>query len=166
MPNAGFSPTIVTGSGTGSHRIDLALGVFTELQVGSYVFMDCQYLNCDIVDGPAPPFEISLAVDLRVVSVNRAALVTVDAGFKSLSTDGGKPSVLRGAPAEAMFAFMGDEHGALIAPGIGEKSRPRDAVSLVVPHCDPTVSLYDSYHVVPADTLVKIWPVGARGRAR
>ena len=113
-----------------------------------------------------PPFETSLAVDARVVSANHAALVTLDAGFKSLSTDGGKPSVLRGAPDTAMFAFMGDEHGALIAPAIGATLRPGDAVSLVVPHCDPTVNLYDFYHVVAGDTLVDIWPVSARGRAR
>ena len=166
LTNAGFAPPIVTGSGTGTHHIDLALGVFTELQAGSYVFMDRQYLDCDLADGPIPPFETSLAVDARVVSANHAALVTVDAGFKSLSTDGGKPSVLRGAPVDAMFAFMGDEHGALISPEIGGSLRPGDAVSLVVPHCDPTVNLYDFYHLVRAETLVEIWPVGARGRAR
>ncbi|HEU0043507.1 DSD1 family PLP-dependent enzyme [Sphingomonas sp.] len=166
LTEAGFAPTIVTGSGTGTHRIDLELGIFTELQAGSYVFMDRQYLDCDLAGDAIAPFETSLAVDTRVVSANHAALVTLDAGFKSLSTDGGKPSVLRGAPAEATFAFMGDEHGALVAPGIGETLRPGDAVSLVVPHCDPTVNLYDFYHLVRADTLVDIWPVSARGRAR
>lgn len=165
LADAGFAPDIVTGSGTGSHRIDLDLGVFTELQAGSYVFMDRQYLDCDLADDPTP-FEISLVVDARVVSANHAALVTIDAGFKSLSTDGGKPGILSGAPAETLFAFMGDEHGALIAPGIGETLRPGDAVSLIVPHCDPTVNLYDHYHIVRGDTLVDIWPVSARGRAR
>ena len=37
---AGLPPAIVTGGGTGTHPIDAELGVFTELQVGSYVFMD------------------------------------------------------------------------------------------------------------------------------
>ncbi|NBU28189.1 MAG: DSD1 family PLP-dependent enzyme, partial [Caulobacteraceae bacterium] len=35
---AGGAPEIVTGGGTGTHRIDADLGLFTELQVGSYVF--------------------------------------------------------------------------------------------------------------------------------
>ena len=166
LTEAGFAPGIVTGSGTGTHRIDLELGVFTELQAGSYVFMDRQYLDCDLTGEAAAPFETSLAVDARVVSANHVALVTLDAGFKSLSTDGGKPSVLDGAPVEAVFAFMGDEHGALVGPGIGEGLRPGDVVSLVVPHCDPTVNLYDHYHVVRDGTLVEIWPVSARGRAR
>lgn len=166
LAGAGFAPEIVTGSGTGSHVIDLELGVFTELQAGSYVFMDRQYLDCDLVDAPAAPFEPALLVDARVVSANHAALVTIDAGFKSLSTDGGPASVHRGAAATTHFAFMGDEHAALIGPGIGDRLSAGDPVSLIVPHCDPTVNLYDFYHVVSGETLVDLWPVDARGRAR
>lgn len=163
---AGFAPGLVTGSGTGTHRIDLELGVFTELQAGSYVFMDKQYLDCDIAGGGEVPFEVSLSVDARVVSANHGGLVTIDSGYKSLSTDGGVAVVQRGAPESAFFAFMGDEHAALIAPGIGNELQPGDPVSLTVPHCDPTVNLYDFYHVVAGDTLVDIWPVSARGAAR
>ncbi|MGQ3290387.1 DSD1 family PLP-dependent enzyme [Sphingopyxis sp.] len=166
LTEAGFAPAIITGSGTGTHRIDLELGVFTELQAGSYVFMDKQYLDCDIADGAEPPFEVSLSVDARVVSANHSGLVTIDAGYKSLSTDGGVAVVQRGAPETAFFAFMGDEHAALIAPEIGNALAPGDPVSLTVPHCDPTVNLYDFYHIVAGDTLVDIWPVSARGRAR
>jgi D-serine deaminase-like pyridoxal phosphate-dependent protein len=167
LADAGFAPPIVTGSGTGTHRIDLELGVFTELQAGSYVFMDKQYGDCDLTgeDGE-PPFEVALAVDARVVSANHSGLVTIDAGYKSLSTDGGVAVVQRGAPETAFFAFMGDEHAALIAPDIGTQLAPGDPVSLTVPHCDPTVNLYDNYHIVAGDTLVDIWPVSARGRAR
>jgi D-serine deaminase-like pyridoxal phosphate-dependent protein len=166
LTDAGYQPAIVTGAGTGTHRIDLELGVFTELQAGSYVFMDKQYLDCDLAGSPEAPFETSLAVDARVVSANHAALVTIDAGFKSLSTDGGAAQVQRGAAPETGFMFMGDEHAALIGPDIGTKLRPGDPVSLTVPHCDPTVNLYDFYHVVRSDTLVEMWPVSARGRAR
>ena len=165
LGEAGFRPLIVSGGGTGSHAIDLALGVFTELQAGSYVFMDRQYLDCDLTDAE-PPFETALTVDARVVSANHDGLVTIDAGFKSLSTDGGRATVLRGAPADTGFAFMGDEHAALIGAGIGSRLRPGDAVTLIVPHCDPTVNLYDHFHVVQGDTLAAIWPVDARGRAR
>src|SRR3546814_7528110 len=79
---------------------------------------------------------------------------------------GGVAVVQRGAPETAFFAFMGDEHAALIAPEIGQELQPGDPVSLTVPHCDPTVNLYDFYHVVSGDTLIDIWPVSARGRAR
>jgi D-serine deaminase-like pyridoxal phosphate-dependent protein len=163
---AGYPPEIVSGSGTGTHHIDLELGVFTELQVGSYALMDKQYLDCDLTGDGSSPFAPSLGVDARVVSANHAALVTIDAGFKSLSTDGGVATVTRGAPPETMFAFMGDEHAALMGADIGTRLQPGDPVSLTVPHCDPTVNLYDYYHVVQGDTLVAMWPVSARGRAR
>ena len=166
LSEAGFPAEIVTGSGTGTHAIDLALGVFTELQTGSYIFMDVQYLDCDLDGSGKVPFETSLAVDTRVVSANHSALVTIDAGFKSLSTDGGTARISKGAPPDTVFAFMGDEHGALVGPDIGTRLRPGDLVSLMVPHCDPTVNLYDHYHVVQGETLVDIWPVSARGRAR
>jgi len=38
-----------------------------------------------------------------------------------------------------------------------------NAFECVVPHCDPTVNLYDHFHCVRGDDLVDLWPVGARG---
>ncbi|MGR4863838.1 DSD1 family PLP-dependent enzyme [Caulobacter sp. LARHSG274] len=165
---AGAPPPIVSGSGTGSHRIDAELGIFTELQVGSYVFMDGQYLACDIAGAgaEASPYEASLFIDARVVSANTPGMATIDAGFKAMSTDAEPPQVLAGAPEGSRYFFMGDEHGAVLppsgeaAPGLG------DRVVLGAPHCDPTVNLYDTYHVVEGGTLVALWPVSARGRSR
>ncbi len=164
LRNAGFAPEVITGGGTGTHRIDAELGVLTELQTGSYVFMDKQYIDCDLDGHSGKPFETSLFVDAHVISANSASMATIDAGFKALSTDGGLPVVKAGAPEAAMFVFMGDEHGALIAPD--HTFRIGDHVSLAVPHCDPTVNLYDAYHVVRDGTLIDIWPVSARGRSR
>ncbi len=48
LAEAGGAPEIVTGGGTGTHRIDVGLGIFTELQVGSYIFMDDEYRACDL----------------------------------------------------------------------------------------------------------------------
>jgi 3-hydroxy-D-aspartate aldolase len=166
LTEAGGPPQIITGGGTGTHRIDAELDLFTELQVGSYIFMDSQYLACDLTgDGQPCPFETSLMVDARVVSANGPGMVTLDAGFKALSTDGDKPQVLAGAHVAAKYVFMGDEHGALIlAPG--DQLELAEVVTLGVPHCDPTVNLYDTYHVVQGDTLRALWPVAARGRSR
>ncbi len=163
---SGGKPDIVTGGGTGTHRIDVELNLFTELQVGSYVFMDGQYLACDLVgEGAAPPFETSLMIDARVVSANTPGLATLDAGFKAFATDADDPLVLAGAPEGATYRFMGDEHGLLILPN--KESLPlAHRVTLGAPHCDPTVNLYDTYHVVQGDTLRALWPVSARGRSR
>ena len=157
---------VITGGGTGTHRIDADLGLFNELQVGSYVFMDRQYNECDLTGAgtSAQPYETSLQIDARVVSANTPGLATIDAGFKAMATDGGPPTVLSGAPAGAPYHFMGDEHGLVV---VGEtKLAIGDIVTLAVPHCDPTVNLYDFFHIVRGDTLVDIWPVQGRGRSR
>jgi D-serine deaminase-like pyridoxal phosphate-dependent protein len=163
---AGLKPAIITGGGTGTHAIDAALGVFTELQVGSYVFMDHQYNICDLRGEGGIPFEQALQIDARVVSANTPGMVTIDSGLKSMSTEAGPPPILTGAPEGTTFRFAGDEHARLIfadgvaGPGLGA------SVTLVPPHCDPTVNHYDAYHVVKDHTLVDIWPIAARGRSR
>jgi len=165
LSEAGLAPGVVTGGGTGTHRVDATLGAFTELQVGSYVFMDRQYNDCDLTGGGPAPFETSLMVDARVISASHPFLVTVDAGFKAFATDGGPPPILAGAAAGATYRFMGDEQGCVIPPAGEAPPRLGEIVSFAAPHCDPTVNLYDAYHLVRGDTLVDIWPIEARGRS-
>lgn len=163
LKEAGHSLAIISGGGTGTHQIDAELGLFTELQVGSYIFMDNEYGECELFDD-AENFEPALFVDAGIVSCNTAGMATVDAGFKALSTDGGTPVVTSGAPEGAAYIFMGDEHGGILAADHQFDHAAR--VTLQVPHCDPTVNLHDAYHLVDGDTLVDIWPVTARGRSR
>jgi 3-hydroxy-D-aspartate aldolase len=163
--NGGPSP-IVTGSGTGTHHIDAQLGLLTEWQVGSYVFMDRQYAECDLANDKEQAYEYSLFIDARVVSANTRGIATVDAGYKAMATDGGPPVVMSGAPQGSNYIFMGDEHGLIIDPTQKHVWSIGDMVRLAVPHCDPTVNLYDAYHVVSGDTLQDVWPVSARGRSR
>ena len=158
----GLPLDIVTGVGTGTYDLDSDDGVFTEMQTGSYIFMDVDYFQA-LEDGlNAPPFEPSLLVQTSVVSANAEHWVTVDGGFKCFATDGPKPVIHAGADRAGRYEFFGDEHGRLLFAG----SRPLlgDRVEFVVPHCDPTVNLHDTYHVVDGDTLVALWPVAARGR--
>ena len=162
----GGASTIITGSGTGTHHIDAQLGLLTEWQVGSYVFMDRQYAECDLVGDQEQAFEYSLFIDARVVSANTRGIATIDAGYKAMATDGGPPVVLSGAPQGSNYIFMGDEHGLIVDPTQKQLWSIGDMVRLAVPHCDPTVNLYDAYHVVTGDTLQDVWPVSARGRSR
>jgi D-serine deaminase-like pyridoxal phosphate-dependent protein len=163
---AGLKPGIVTGSGTGTHYIDAKLGVFTELQVGSYIFMDHDYNVCDLRGMDRPTFEQALQIDARVVSANTPGMATVDAGLKAMATEKGPPMILKGAVDGSTTRFMGDEHLAVIAPQGKTAPALGEQVVLTPPHCDPTVNLYEAYHVVKGDTLVEIWPVTARGRSR
>jgi D-serine deaminase-like pyridoxal phosphate-dependent protein len=162
----GSAPALVTGCGTGTHYIDASLGVFNEWQVGSYIFMDRQYAECDLANRPAVPYEYSLFVEATVVSANTPGMATIDSGIKALSTDGGLPVIVSGAPPGATYRFMGDEHGAIVDPSGRHAWSIGDRVRLAVPHCDPTVNLYDAYHVVSGETLIDLWQVSARGRSR
>lgn len=165
----GLNFDIVTGAGTGTHDLDSQENAFTELQAGSYVFMDAEYSRV-LADGDRPsPFETSLFVQTAVVSTNAADWVTVDGGTKCFSTDSGVPLVAKGADAASRYAFFGDEHGKLMPPTGSQGSQVQKPalgarVEFVTPHCDPTVNLHDAYHVVEGGTLVAIWPVDARGR--
>jgi D-serine deaminase-like pyridoxal phosphate-dependent protein len=163
LAHVGLPPMVVTGGGTGSHAIDAELGVLTELQVGSYAFMDREYGDCDLDGGGRAPFATALMVDARVISANMTGMATIDAGLKAFAADAGEPPVLAGAPEGSRYFFMGDEHGAIAGPAGAPVLGAR--VTLAAPHCDPTVNLYDAYHVVRGDTLVDIWPVTARGRS-
>src|SRR5215470_2792508 len=166
---AGLAMPLVTGSGTGTHDFDAEAEIFTELQAGSYIFMDVEYIRA-LTDGRnALPFETSLFLQTAVVSIASAKVpggyVTTDAGLKCFATEGPQPEVMSGGPPGATYAYAGDEHGRLFfaretdpGPVLGER------IELVTPHCDPTVNLHDFYHLVRGTTLVDIWPVDARGK--
>ncbi|HET6518537.1 MAG TPA: DSD1 family PLP-dependent enzyme [Geminicoccaceae bacterium] len=163
----GLRPGIVTGVGTGTYAPDSEDDTFTELQTGSYVFMDVDYWNAMARDPGPVPFETALFVQVAVISTNAEGWVTTDGGFKVFATDGPKPEIAAGAPAGSRYIYMGDEHGGVLPPeGAAAAERPAlgARIECVTPHCDPTVNLHDVYHVVRGDTLVDIWPVDARGR--
>jgi D-serine deaminase-like pyridoxal phosphate-dependent protein len=163
--SAGLATEILTGGGTGTFDIDPEARVLTELQAGSYVFMDRQYQEVRLANGAEWPFRPSLFVVARVVSAHHDGHVTIDAGFKAVATDAGLPVVAAGAPKDASYFFFGDEQGGIaLAPNAGERPRAGDIVRLLVPHCDPTVNLYDALHVFEAGRLAEIWPIEARGR--
>jgi len=165
IAKAGHAPKIISGGGTGTFDIDPDAHVLTELQVGSYVFMDKQYNDVWEKPGDRVPFDTSLFVQTTVISANRPGLATTDAGFKSFATDAGPPLLSAGAPDGAVYFFFGDEQGGVTYSRDGRLLQPGDVLRCVVPHCDPTVNLYDRYHVVRGDTLEAIWPVDARGRS-
>ena len=157
---AGFAPGIVSGGGTGSHRIDAATGLFTEIQPGSYLFMDSCYSAISISENDNP-FIPSLFVAASVVSANKPGRVVVNAGWKAFAADSGKPVALRGGPSGASFHFMGDEHGALDFEG-GNGPALGSTIEFLTSHCDPTVNLYGVFHVVRGDEVIDIWPIQAR----
>lgn len=161
----GLACPIVTGGGTGTFDLDPDAGVLTDLQAGSYLFMDGQYDDVWETGGERAPFRTSLFVQATVISANLRGLATTDAGLKAFATDAGLPRIIGGAPDGTRYLFRGDEQGGLEFSA-GNALEIGAAITCAVPHCDPTVNLYDHYHVVRGDTVVDIWPIDARGRSQ
>ena len=155
---------IVTGGGTGTYDIDPEAGVFTDLQVGSFIFMDVQYNQIQRRDGTPGPFRTSLFVQSTVICANIAGAVTTDGGVKAFAMDGPVPEITDGAPDGARYDFSGDEHGRIVLPEGANGPEVGAVVTCVTPHCDPNVNLYDLYHCVRGDRLEAIWRIEARGR--
>ena len=80
----GIECPAVTGAGTGTFEFESASGVYTELQCGSYIFMDADYgRNLDRDGAPTKAFEPSLFVWATVMSRPTEDRATVGAGLPS-----------------------------------------------------------------------------------
>ncbi len=156
----GIDCDVVTGAGTGTYPLEAASGVYTELQPGSYIFMDADYgRNLDADGKPVHEFQQSLFVLATVMSRPSPERAVVDAGLKALSVDSGLPLV---AETGAEYLGASDEHGVL---RVADQSRFSlgDKIRLVPGHCDPTVNLYDWIVGYRDDDVECVWPIVARG---
>ena len=162
LTDRGLAPGIVTGAGTGTYDIDCDVACLTDLQVGSYIFMDQQYRIIGGRQGPAfDDFETALQVLVTAISQPRDGLVTVDGGYKAFASDAGNP-----VPVEAAgfsYRFAGDEHGVLIQSAEGTLPALGGRARFAAPHCDPTVNLYDWYWVCRDGYATELWPITGRG---
>ncbi len=158
----GFSPEVVTGGGTGTYDIDTDIGVVTDIQVGSYVFMDHEYRIIGGARGELfDDFEVALTVAATAISKPLERAVTVDAGYKAFASDTVAPEPMH-IPG-ARYRFAGDEHGIVIPAAGSQEPLLGEVHQFITPHCDPTVNLYDHYWVHRDGMAHSIWPVAARG---
>jgi 3-hydroxy-D-aspartate aldolase len=138
----GIECPTVTGAGT--FEFEAASGVYSELQCGSYIFMDADYgRNLDRDGAPTKAFEPSLFVWATVMSRPTEDHAIVDAGLKALAFDSGPPLVWD-EPA-GTYERASDEHERLGISGATNRLRIGDKIRLVPGRCDPTVNLYDWY---------------------
>ncbi|MDP3526517.1 MAG: DSD1 family PLP-dependent enzyme [Hoeflea sp.] len=164
LGEAGIACATVTGGGTGSYRLEGASGVYTELQCGSYAFMDADYGRVLGEDGrrlDEAGFENALFLLTSVMSHVKADRAICDAGLKVMSVDSGLPVVF--GRDDVTYTQCSDEHGTLADPdGV---LRVGDRLRLVPGHCDPTCNLHDWYVGVRGGKVECLWPVSARGKA-
>ena len=164
LRQAGAQIDVVTGGGTGSFAADAAQGVLTEVQPGSFAFMDREYRDA-LGDDPDGAFEQALTIAATVISANHPKWVTVDAGLKAFATDGPLPVAVTPKFAHSDYRFFGDEHGRLMRPD-GQAVARGERVDFTPPHVDPTLDRYDVIHLVRGEVLVEIAAVEARGASQ
>jgi D-serine deaminase-like pyridoxal phosphate-dependent protein len=154
---AGLAPEIVSAGGTGTHDLSGRTPGVTEIQAGSYVFMDGAYQRV------RSEFRPALTV-LTTVVHRRGRILITDCGMKALSHEFGMP---RGATLPLECVGLSEEHGHVrIDEGHDLDLAPGDRIALLPSHGDTTINLHESYHVVRGEEVEAVWPIAARGKFR
>ena len=149
LAEAGLAPGIVSVGGTGTHEIAANFAHVTEVQAGSYVFMDGRYQ--DVMPGK---FESALSMLTTVVGVKERYAVC-DAGMKSLTNEFGPPKSVDGS---FKVARLSEEHAFLTGDGIAGL-KTGDRVAVIPSHGDTTLNLHSTYHIVRNGEVIDHWPI-------
>ncbi len=141
---AGFPVQEVCGGSTGTAELRPADSVYTQLQCGSYLFMDASYEKLDLC------FEQSFFVLATVISAGKDHFV-IDAGVKSFAMDQEPPYMADRPQAKLNFS---EEHTA--AYGIAVPPAPGTLVRCVPGHCCTTISRHREIYLVDGDEVDRV----------
>jgi len=156
LEDSGLNVDVVSCGGTMSHNIAGEFPGVTEVQAGSYVFMDTTYLQHGI------DFEISLTLLTRVISRPRPDKIVVDAGLKAISADHGLPKV-KEMP-ELELTALNAEHGHIRVARSSSGLERGDRLELLPSHVDTTVCLHDRYVVTRRGEVETTLEIPGRGK--
>ncbi len=158
---AGLPIGIITGGSTGTYNIDA--GKLTELQAGSYVFMDTIYRRIGGKDNPEvySDFGPALTVMTTVISKTRPNQAAIDAGNKAMlrTTDEVKdrPGV--------RIENQGAEYGMLLWNDGDRDLKLGDRVEIYPSNLDTSVNVFDRIYVARGEQIVDVWPIMGRSGA-
>jgi D-serine deaminase-like pyridoxal phosphate-dependent protein len=166
MAKSGLSTEIFSGGGTGTYNIQHHVPGFSDVQVGSYLFMDMQYLAIGSENGDAvyDDFRPSLTVLGTVLNNRFPGRLTTDAGAKALTLNTPRAGVV-GEPGMDYNAGS-DEFGVISFTTTSRAWKIGDRIEMIVPHCDPVVNLYDQLYGIRKDRVEVVWPITARGKSQ
>ncbi len=162
LARGGHNMGILSGASTGTYNIDADVEGLTEIQAGSYVFMDVDYRRIGGQSGVIYD-DFSPALTVLATVVHRSGdKAIVDAGLKAFASDrafGPEPLTLTGV----RYEFAGDEHGRLRLESPSRDVRLGDKLRFIIPHCDPTVNLFDRIYCVRGESVEDVWSIMDRG---
>ena len=166
MKAAGLNMEIFSGGGTGTYNMMNSFPGFTDVQVGSYLFMDCQYIeiggvkNEKVYDDFAP----SLTVMTTVINANYSGRLVTDAGAKALTIN--RPNAFVVGEPGFSYSAGSDEYGSIKFETASKTYKVGDTLEVIVPHCDPVVNLYDFMYGIRNDKVESVLPILARGKSQ
>ncbi len=159
LEDKGFDMEIASAGGTGTHMITGRYPGVTEVEAGSYVFMDATYSRVEGLEN----FGHALTVLTTVTSLPRPGVAICDAGLKTVTMEFGLPPVV--GVEGVIYERASEEHGRLrVEPGAGLKVG--DKIDLLVTHCCTNTNLYDRFHCLRDGRLEAVWNIAARGRSQ
>jgi len=167
MKKAGLNTEIFSGGGSGTYNIMHQTPGFSDVQVGSYLFMDMQYLAIGGQDDANlyTDFQPSLTVLVTVLNNRFPGLLTTDGGSKAFTLNKPNAGVI-GEPGMDYNAGS-DEFGSIKITGTPSKSyKIGDKLECIVPHCDPAVNEYDWIYGTRKDKVEVVWPITGRGHSQ
>ena len=162
---SGLSTEIFSGGGTGTYNIDHATPGLTDVQVGSYVFMDVQYLAIGGAQDAErySDFQPALTILTTVLNAQYAGRATTDAGAKACTIN--RPWAIVKGESGMSYTSGSDEFGSIRYDNPSRTYAVGDKLELIVSHCDPVVNLYDQMYAVRNGQVEAVWSIAARGRS-
>jgi 3-hydroxy-D-aspartate aldolase len=167
MKKSGLNLEIFSGGGTGTYNIMQAVPGFTDIQVGSYLFMDMQYLAIGGEKDEAvySDFAPSLTVVTTVLNNRFPGRLTTDGGAKALTLNTPHAGII-GEPG-ADYNATSDEFGGITFTTPPSKAyKIGDKLEVIVPHCDPAVNEYDQMYGIRGDRVEVVWEITGRGKTQ
>ncbi|HYO82549.1 MAG TPA: alanine racemase [Bryobacteraceae bacterium] len=159
---AGLPVNIVSGGSTGTYNIDKEFGL-TELECGSYIFMDSIYrqVGGKTDDRTYTDFENSLSVLVTVDSKRHSGQVSTDYGNKAMA----RPTdTVKGMP-WLEVGTQGAEYGLLRWKDGGGEIKVGDRVEIFCSNLDMSTNCYDRYYIARGNDIVDAWPIMGRSGA-
>tara|TARA_B100001750_G_scaffold247990_1_gene276071 strand:+ start:298 stop:1410 length:1113 start_codon:yes stop_codon:yes gene_type:complete len=150
---------IVTAGGTGTYNLTSKYEHVTEIQPGSYVFMDNQYSNV------MSDFDVSGTVLATVISKPTKNRAVLDSGMKSISTDQWPPKIKshKGITVDT----ISDEHLTIsLDTEDARQLNIGDQIELIPGHNDTTVNLHTHSFGIRNGIVESIWSISAHAMTR
>lgn len=159
LKSSGIEVPVVTTGGTGTSPWCAENDFVTEVQPGSFIFMDTAYRKA------GQKYEQALHLVATVISKPNSERAVIDSGYKSLSTDSGAPEVSN--IASLAYEPGGDEHGILKSASGGDVALEiGDRVSITPSHIDTTINLHDYFYCHRQGKIEAIVPIANRGKVQ